>query len=277
MEKFELRDENNDDWLQQIASGQTYVNPDFEQDDFGTFLTAHTPIYDSKGRYSGFVGIDFDLQYYLAREARFRTITIASVIAAIFLALIIGYLVALYHATLHRRLEELYEASRHDSLTRMLNRRGAMERIKPRLESHSGPSALLLVDIDNLHIINDVRGLSTGDAVVAQTSEAIRASIDASDECARMGAEFLIFAPGRDAQSACAIARKILSRLSTQGMPLSDVRYSVSIGIGLHEGGGAEFVRMYADADQAMQLAKQAGRNRFEVFDQTTAAELASL
>ena len=43
-----------DDWLEQLASGKTYVNEDFEEDDYGTFLTALAPIYDSEGRYSGF-------------------------------------------------------------------------------------------------------------------------------------------------------------------------------------------------------------------------------
>jgi hypothetical protein len=63
MEPFELRKEYEDDWLQQIALGKTYVTPTFEEDDYGDFLTAHTPIYDSQGRYSGFVGVDFDLEY----------------------------------------------------------------------------------------------------------------------------------------------------------------------------------------------------------------------
>ena len=84
MERFDLREEyKNDDWLQQIAAGKTYVNRTFEQDDYGEFLSATSPIYDSEGRYSGFVGVDFDLQYYFAQEARFRAIAIDSLIAAL--------------------------------------------------------------------------------------------------------------------------------------------------------------------------------------------------
>ena len=84
MERFDLREEyENDGWLEQIAAGKTYVNPTFEQDDYGNFLTATAPIYDSEGRYSGFVGVDFDLQYYFAQEARFRTIAIDSLVAAL--------------------------------------------------------------------------------------------------------------------------------------------------------------------------------------------------
>ena len=84
MERFDLHEEyKNDDWLDQIAAGKTYVNPTFEQDDYGDFLSATSPIYDSQGRYSGFVGVDFDLQYYFAQEARFRTIAIGSLVAAL--------------------------------------------------------------------------------------------------------------------------------------------------------------------------------------------------
>jgi hypothetical protein len=149
MERFELREENQDDWLKQIASGKTYVTPNFEQDDYGYFLTAHAPIYDSEGRYSGFVGVDFDLQYYVAQEARFRAIAIGSVITALILALLIGLLVTLYDAAMRQRMRELYDSSIRDSLTGLLNRRGAMEVIGKSLARHAGTNATLLVDEDD--------------------------------------------------------------------------------------------------------------------------------
>ena len=83
MEPFEILDTEPDaDWLQRIASGKTYVYPKFIHDEYGYFLSGHTPIYDSQKRYSGFVGVDFDLQYYLAQEARFRAISIGTLTAA---------------------------------------------------------------------------------------------------------------------------------------------------------------------------------------------------
>ena len=82
MEPFKLREKYEDGWLGQIAAGQTYVTPTYEPDDYGYFLTAHVPIYDSQGAYSGFVGVDLDMAYYLAEEARFRLIEIGSLVAA---------------------------------------------------------------------------------------------------------------------------------------------------------------------------------------------------
>jgi diguanylate cyclase (GGDEF)-like protein len=272
MEPFKILEENDDDWLKQIASGKTYVTPSFEQDEYGTFLTAHAPIYDSQGRYSGFVGVDFDLQYYLTREARFRAIAVATLGAALLLALLIGYVVAVYHSTIRRRIEELYDSSIRDSLTGLLNRRGAMDIIKKSVERQAKRSAILLVDIDNLKLINDMRGNATGDAVVARASEAIRESMRASDECARLGDEFLIFAPDCDTEGARKIAEHILARLSGQGMPLAGAPFSVSIGIAVHDGAGADFDRLHRNADYALHQARAEGRNRIGVFEPSTAA-----
>lgn len=274
MEPFEIRDEYDDDWINEVASGKTYVTPDFETDDYGTFLTAHAPIYDGQGRYSGFVGVDFDTQYYLGREARFRSIAIATLGVSLLLALAIGYVVAVYHSVISRRLHELYESSIRDSLTGMLNRRGAMHVIKKALERHPGPCAMLLVDIDNLKMINDMRGHSTGDAVVARTSEAIRKSLRRGDDCARLGDEFLVYAPDCDTEEAMKIARAILKRLAGQGMPLAGAPFSVCIGVAVHEGPGADFARMHRDADHALHQAKAEGSSRIVTFEPSTAAPL---
>jgi uncharacterized membrane protein affecting hemolysin expression len=82
--------------------------PNYEHDDYGYFLTSHVPIYDSRGGYSGFVGVDFDMQYYLAEEARFRVIEAGSLAVAVLAALLIGFLVALYYGDLQRRMRALY-------------------------------------------------------------------------------------------------------------------------------------------------------------------------
>ena len=146
------------------------MNRTFEQDDYGDFLSATSPIYDSEGRYSGFVGVDFDLQYYFDQDARFRTIAIGSLVAALVMALVIGYLVALYYSAMHGRMQRLYESSIRDSLTGLLNRRGAIDTIGKSMAQHRASNAMLLVDVDNLKIINDLRGHATGDAVIALTA-----------------------------------------------------------------------------------------------------------
>ncbi|MGA7545684.1 MAG: diguanylate cyclase [Methyloceanibacter sp.] len=273
MERFDIREEYEDDWLQQIAAGKTYVTPTYEQDDFGDFLTAHVPIYDSKGDYSGFVGVDFDLQYYFAQEARFRAIAIGTLAAGLIVALVIGYLVAQYHCAMRQRMRELYENSIRDGLTGMLNRRGITDVISKPREGEPKNRATLLVDIDNLKMINDMHGHVAGDAVIARTAEAIRESVREGDECARIGGdEFMVFAPDCDADSAEEIAQRILSTLSRQGMPLVGVKFGVSIGIALHEGGSIDFAQMYRNADAALYQAREDGKSRVGLWARSTVA-----
>jgi diguanylate cyclase (GGDEF)-like protein len=273
MERFELRKEYADDWLQQISSGKTYVTPNFEQDDYGDFLTAHTPIYDSKGRYSGFVGVDFDLEYYFAQEARFRDIAIGSLIAALLLALAIGYGVALYYSSMQNRMHALYESSTRDGLTGLHNRLGAMDGVKRLLARRAKSYAALLVDIDGLKIINDTRGHATGDAVIARTGEAIRESIREDDECARVGGdEFFVFAADCNTEEAMAMAQGILAKLSKPSMPMVGANSSVSIGVVVLDGADAEFNRMYRDADAALYQARMDGKSRIGLFVPTASS-----
>jgi diguanylate cyclase (GGDEF)-like protein len=126
---------------------------------------------------------------------------------------------------------------------------------------------LLLVDIDNLKMINDMRGHSTGGAVVSRTSDAIQRSVRPDDECARLGDDFLIYAPDCDAQAAKDIAAAILARLTGQGMPLAGAPFSVSVGIAVHEGGAADYASLHREADTALHQARAEGRNRIVIFD----------
>lgn len=272
MERFDLGDQPEDDWLQQIAAGKTYVTPTFEHDEYGDFLTAHVPIYDSAGTYSGFVGADFDLQYYFASEASFRNIAIGSSAGVLIASLVIGYLIASYHSLMHDRMQELYDISMHDGLTGLLNRRGALDQIGKLLESKDASNATLLVDIDNLKMINDVRGHATGDAVIAITGEAIRKSVREGDVCARVGGdEFLIFAPDCDAKEATEIANRTLASIE-RSMPLAGAKCSVSIGITVQERSKADFALMYQEADMALYQGREDGRGGIGIFEPSGAA-----
>jgi len=277
MERFQIRKEYESDWLQQIAAGNTWVTPTFQQDDYGDFLTAHTPVYDSQHRYSGFVGVDFDLQYYLAQEARFRAIGAWSLAAAILASLLIGYLIARYDFDLKHRIEEHYHTSIRDGLTGLLNRRGALDAIGKSLARRTASYATLLVDIDDLKAINDTRGHAHGDAVIGCLADAIRSSIREGDDCARLGGdEFMVFAPDCDAHGATEIARRILNTLGVPRSELDGATFSVSIGIAVQDHAGAGFERMYRDADAALYHAKSAGKRQFALFDPSMSSESAT-
>jgi diguanylate cyclase (GGDEF)-like protein len=274
MEPFESIDvEPDPDYLQRIAAGETYVYPSFQRDVYGTFLSGHTPIYDSQGRYSGFVGVDFDLKYYLALESSFRAIFYGSVAGAVLMALLLGYVVARYHYYVQDRIDEQYRISIRDELTQLLNRRGALRFAREALLTKASSYAVILVDIDDLKGINDIYGHAAGDEFIVKVADTIRGSVREKDICARMGGdEFLIFATGCDLDASTEIARRILGKVYADDGNHGRSHFGVSIGICVATGSEATFELLYRQADEALYRAKTAGRNRFVVFDPVAAA-----
>ena len=261
MEPFKLQKKYEDGWLDQIAAGKTYVTPTYEHDDYGYFLTSHVPIYDSHGAYSGFVGVDFDLAYYLAEEARFRKIEIGSLVAALMVALAIGSLVALYYGDLQRRMRQLYYGATRDDLTGLLNLRGAKDAVNKALARNVASCAMVLVAIDHLKMTIAMRGRSAAEAVVLCTAEAVRQSGNDGDIRARLGeGEFMVFSADCGTDCAKETAERILDRLRQQKVPLAGVKPTVSIGIASH-GADTDFSRMYHDADEALYQARLEGKS----------------
>jgi len=268
MEEFEtLSKEPDPDWLQRIAHGQTYVYPSFQHDEYGWFLSGHTPIFDSQGRYSGFVGVDFDTQYYLEQEGGFRRITYGTLAAAFFCSLIIGAFASRYYSQLKDRIREHYELSIRDELTQLYNRRGALSAAHDALASNASSYALILVDVDDLKGINDRHGHAAGDDFLVRVAQAMCSSVRATDVCARLGGdEFLIFATGSTLDAATEIARRILANVFSSDAQTGRT-FGVSIGICVADRADAEFEAMYRRADEALYRAKSAGRNRYVIYD----------
>jgi diguanylate cyclase (GGDEF)-like protein len=266
MEPFELRKEYASDWLQQLAAGNSWVTPTFQKDDYGNFLTGHAPIYDSKHNYVGFVGVDFNLQYYLAQEASFHTIVVGSLVGALLTALVLGYLVARYQYDLYDQIQRHYQSSMHDELTALFNRRGALAAVATALARRKATThATLLVDIDEFKAINDTFGHAAGDSVIGRLAACINQCIRGGDICARLGGdEFMIFAPDCDLDGARDIAERLLTQVRTN-RGNDDATFTVSIGISVEKHLNADFDAMYRRADTALYQAKSDGKNRFAV------------
>jgi diguanylate cyclase (GGDEF)-like protein len=265
-EPFELRAGYPRDWLDVIMAGHIYVNPGFQYDDYGYFLSGHAPIFDSAGEVAGFSGVDFDLDYYVAEEQRFRRIEIASVVVVALLALLLGYLYARYRYASEMELQRHYETSIQDSLTGLPNRRGAMASIEAQWRDSGVPShAALLVDIDNFKTINDTHGHVAGDEVLKALAAALLAALRPGDLAARLGGdEFLIFAPSCDRAAAEALVTRLLQAVAAVTAPLP---FSVSVGISITQGLQGGFDLLYREADTALYRAKAAGRARYELFE----------
>ncbi|MDQ1683082.1 MAG: hypothetical protein QOH99_1623, partial [Frankiaceae bacterium] len=127
-------------------------------------------------------------------------------------------------------------------------------------------------DIDRFKRVNDDFGHAGGDAVLRAVGSALRASVRQSDFAARIGGEeFVVVLPDADAEGAGVVAGRV--RLALSLVVLPDGRpLTASFGIAVVAPSDAGADSLMHRADEAMYLAKQAGRDRVMVADAPTIA-----
>ena len=172
----------------------------------------------------------------------------------------------------------LYQAY-HDSLTGLGNRLLIHREMSERrtLRGTDGQTfALMALDLDRFKEVNDTLGHQAGDDILTQVSSRIKAHIRDQDTLVRMGGdEFaLIIADCEDVSLAENIARRIIETLN---LPFQHgthtVHIGVSIGICMNRNADTEAPELFHHADLALYKVKNAGRNRFLVFDEEMRAE----
>ncbi len=178
-------------------------------------------------------------------------------------------------SVLRQAEEKLAHLALHDALTGLPNRILLMDRIDHALAYRSrqkGMVVVLFCDLDGFKEVNDSFGHYVGDEVLKVVSLRLRAAVRPTDTLARIGGdEFVALCQGViDESAAFAIASRILAAV-TQPLEVAgqEITLSVSVGVAFafstDTGDAGELLR---NADAAMYLAKQRGRNRAELFDE---------
>lgn len=159
-----------------------------------------------------------------------------------------------------------------DPLTGLFNRRAFERKIAEEFERakrYNHPISVLLLDIDNFKNINDTYGHHGGDTALVKISETLRQRTRRSDFPARYGGEeFVLILPETDQDSAFQAASKIHEEIRLQTFGSSTRPFMLTVSIGLSSTGAKEYSdwrQMLEDADQAMYVAKNSGRDRVEV------------
>ena len=173
-----------------------------------------------------------------------------------------------------------YQAS-HDSLTRLYNRREFEERAQALLDLPGhGDSALLFIDLDQFKIINDTSGHRAGDALLMQLAAVMRDQLRPGDVLGRLGGdEFGALLRGVQTAEEAALAAERL-RTCIEGLIFSweQRSYTISASIGVVMLADAMSLKeLFAHADAACYLAKEAGRNRVHVYAEDDAAVIQRL
>jgi len=166
-----------------------------------------------------------------------------------------------------RRLE--YVVS-HDFLTGLLNRRSFEQELARELERaarYDVPGAVLLIDLDNFKDVNDTFGHKAGDDVLKGVAGLLRQRLRQTDIVARVGGdEFAVLLTQTDAEQVQIVADEVVKALGLETAVLADrsIRLTASVGVAMFE--GLTDVEVLACADLAMYDAKEAGRNRCEMY-----------
>jgi diguanylate cyclase (GGDEF)-like protein/PAS domain S-box-containing protein len=173
-----------------------------------------------------------------------------------------------------RQESELRHLAAHDALTGLANRRALGQEISRQLAHqarYGGHLALLLVDLDHFKHINDTLGHPVGDQVIRAAAGALRTRVRRSDTVARLGGdEFAVLLPHSSLDAAKVVADELVGVLAELRVDTAEqqLRVSASIGVVVVER-EEEFDEdaMLAAADLAMYDAKEAGRDRYAVYD----------
>jgi diguanylate cyclase len=168
---------------------------------------------------------------------------------------------------LHRELDRVSAQARHDTLTGALNRQGldeAMNREVSTVKRKDTPLSVALLDIDNFKKLNDSKGHEAGDAALAHLATVARECMRPQDTLARYGGEeFVILLPDtpldRGIDAMTRLQRELTKRFFLAGNEKILITFSAGVAQLAPGEAGAEAIRR---ADQAMYLAKRAGKNR---------------
>lgn len=172
-----------------------------------------------------------------------------------------------------------------DTLTGLPNRTLLADRLGQALvqcDRHDLSLAVVYLDLDNVKTVNDQYGHDAGDQVLIELSRRMKEALREGDTLARMGGDEFVAVLVDLAQlhdsypvlehllQVAAAPVHVTHQTSAEGaLSGAVVRVSASIGVTFYPQDKVDADVLLRHADQAMYLAKQAGKNRYHLFDVT--------
>jgi two-component system cell cycle response regulator len=161
--------------------------------------------------------------------------------------------------------EALREQATHDGLTGLWNRTAILEKLADELARaarDANPVSVLMVDLDRFKAVNDTYGHLAGDAVLREAGRRMKAAARRYDSVGRYGGEeFLVVLPGCDAEQAAHQAERLRQILAAEPVLVGAIPLDVTCSIGLACSSDGLANALIKDADDALYLAKDRGRN----------------
>jgi len=171
-------------------------------------------------------------------------------------------------------MQDLQEQAITDPLTGLHNARYLREilpREMLRAKRKDNPLAAIMIDVDHFKRVNDSLGHEAGDGVLKELGALLKKSIRGSDIACRYGGEefaiILADATSEGARRRAEDIRAAVKRLELHHGGKSIGGLTVSLGVALFPYHADQATTLLREADEALYLAKEAGRDRVVVSD----------
>ena len=175
-----------------------------------------------------------------------------------------------------KKAEQLMEKRmRSDLLTGLLNKETAKYRIREFLESQREPDpgsekyhVLMIIDLDNFHLINECFGHTFGDNVLKEFASDIKSSFRDTDIVGRLvGDRFMVLMKDVTQKFAVKKAGRLCRSLIKSYGVQNTVVISCSIGVAFFGKDAFDFDALYQNADRAAYEAKKNGKRAYFIYD----------
>jgi diguanylate cyclase (GGDEF)-like protein len=187
------------------------------------------------------------------------------------------------HGRLLERLDtarqQIFFLTNHDALTGLPNRKALEERLESAIataKTQGSTHALLYIDLDFFHRINDSFGHLAGDDLLRRVTPIMQASLRDGEMLARIGGdEFAVLLENCSADFAQAAATQIRDAVQAWHFEWNgkDFQVGVSIGVVAITRLAPGLSAIMSEADNACFTAKEQGRNRVFAFHDATASQ----
>ncbi|PIP70420.1 MAG: GGDEF domain-containing protein, partial [Nitrospirae bacterium CG22_combo_CG10-13_8_21_14_all_44_11] len=189
-----------------------------------------------------------------------------------------AYYVGIFTDITQRKLFEdhLKKIAHYDILTGLPNRALFNELLIHAVEQAKRDQkklAVMFLDLDNFKAVNDAYGHAIGDMLLQEVAQRLKECIRQSDTVSRLsGDEFaVILNQIGEISNAVFIAQKIILDNSHPFYPGgNEIKTGVSIGISLYPEDSSDAETLLENADSAMYLAKNSGKNNYRFFSERT-------
>ncbi|NHB56498.1 EAL domain-containing protein [Acinetobacter shaoyimingii] len=194
------------------------------------------------------------------------------VLLAVFSVAILELRLEEQNLQLLRANKELETLALQDNLTKLPNRLFLLDYTNSLFKEHTSKNnkiAFIYIDLDRFKAVNDAFGHQLGDELLVQLAQRLYATLELDQKLVRIGGdEFLLILENFSPEHLDSVADLILSKIQESFMIESkEINISASLGVVYFPDHGNNLQDLLINADAAMMMSKEQGRNTFSVFN----------